>query len=103
MLFRYSALTFIGQRIHYDLEYCRDVEGYPGLVVHGPLQVILLLDLARRHESRPVKRLEYRAHRPLFHFERFTVNGNAAPGASQAALWTADPAGNYAMAATAYF
>jgi 3-methylfumaryl-CoA hydratase len=103
MLFRYSALTFIGQRIHYDLDYCRKVEGYPGLVVHGPLQVILLLDLARRQDPRPVRRLEYRAHHPLFHFEPFTVNGNTASGAPQAALWTAGPDGNYAMAATAYF
>jgi 3-methylfumaryl-CoA hydratase len=103
MLFRYSALTFIGQRIHYDLDYCRNVEGYPGLVVHGPLQVILLLDLARRHEPRPVRRLEYRAHQPLFHFERFSVNGNPTRDAPQAELWTANPAGNYAMAGTAYF
>lgn len=103
MLFRYSALTFIGQRIHYDLEYCRTVEGYPGLVVHGPLQVILLLDLARRQETRPVKRIEYRALHPLFHFDRFTVNGNPAQNGRPAELWTANPAGNYAMAATAYF
>ena len=103
MLFRYSALTFIGQRIHYDLDYCRNVEGYPGLVVHGPLQVILLLDLARRHENRPVRRLEYRAHHPLYHFEPFTLNGNVSSDSSQAALWTANPAGNYAMAASAYF
>jgi 3-methylfumaryl-CoA hydratase len=103
MLFRYSALTFIGQRIHYDLDYCRNVEGYPGLVVHGPLQTILLLDLARRQEPRPVRRLEYRALHPLFHFERFTVNGNPAANASDAKLWTANPAGNYAMAGTAYF
>ena len=103
MLFRYSALTFIGQRIHYDFEYCRNVEGYPGLVVHGPLQVILLLDLARRHEPRAVKRLEYRALHPLFHFERFSLNGQPAADGSQAELWTANPAGNYAMSATAYF
>ena len=103
MLFRYSALTFIGQRIHYDLDYCRNVEGYPGLVVHGPLQVILLLDLARRLGPRPVRRLEYRALHPLFHFERFTVNGNPTRDAPQAELWTANSAGNYAMAGTAYF
>ena len=103
VLFRYSALTFIGQRIHYDVDYCRNVEGYPGLVVHGPLQVILLLDLARRNAPRPVRRIEYRALHPLFHFERFTVNGDPAPDGAQAQLWTANPAGNYAMAATAYF
>jgi 3-methylfumaryl-CoA hydratase len=103
MLFRYSALTFIGQRIHYDLDYCRNVEGYPGLVVHGPLQVILLLDLARGHEPRAVRRLEYRALHPLYHFERFSISGNPSPDGSRAELWTASPAGNYAMAATAYF
>jgi 3-methylfumaryl-CoA hydratase len=103
MLFRYSALTFIGQRIHYDLDYCRNVEGYPGLVVHGPLQVILLLDLARRHEVRPVRSIEYRALHPLFHFERFSMNGNPGSDGSRAELWTANPAGNYAMSATAYF
>jgi len=103
MLFRYSALTFIGHRIHYDLDYCRSEEGYPGLVVHGPLQTILLLDLARRQEPRPVKRFEYRALHPLFHFERFTVNGNPNRDASQADLWTANSTGNYTMAGTAYF
>ncbi|MGH8620644.1 MAG: hypothetical protein ACRET3_00780 [Burkholderiales bacterium] len=91
------------QRIHYDLEYCRDVEGYPGLVVHCPLQTILLLDLARRQEPRPVRRLDYRALHPLFHFERFTLNGIPAADASKVELWTAHSAGNYALAGTAYF
>jgi 3-methylfumaryl-CoA hydratase len=103
MLFRYSALTFIGHRIHYDLDYCRNEEGYPGLLVHGPLQTILLLDLARRQEPRPVKKLEYRALHPLFHFERFTVNGNPTRDAAQAELWMANSAGNFTMAGTAYF
>ncbi|MBL6933228.1 MAG: MaoC family dehydratase N-terminal domain-containing protein, partial [Rhodospirillales bacterium] len=49
MLFRYSALTFNSHRIHYDVDYCRDVEGYPGLVFHAPLTATLLLDLATRH------------------------------------------------------
>jgi 3-methylfumaryl-CoA hydratase len=79
------------------------VEGYPGPVVHGPLQTVLMLDLARRQEPRPVKRLEYRALRPLFHFERFTVNGNPAADASKAELRTAHSAGNYALTGTAYF
>jgi hydroxyacyl-ACP dehydratase HTD2-like protein with hotdog domain len=71
--------------------------------VHGPLQTILLLDLARRQEPRPVRRVEYPALHPLFHFERFTINGNPARDASQAELWTANSAGNFAMAGTAYF
>jgi 3-methylfumaryl-CoA hydratase len=102
MLFRFSALIFNAHRIHYDIEYCRE-EGYAGLVVHGPLQTVLLLDLCRRHESRPVRRLEYRALHPLFHFERFTVNGSPAPDGSQAAVWTANASGRCTMSATAYF
>jgi 3-methylfumaryl-CoA hydratase len=102
MLFRFSALIFNAHRIHYDIDYCHE-EGYPGLIVHGPLQTILLLDLCRRHESRPVRRLEYRAVHPLFHFERFTVNGAPTPDSSQAALWTANASGGYATSATAYF
>jgi len=79
------------------------VEGYPGPVVHGPLQTVLMLDLARRQEPRPIRRLEYRALHLLFHFERFTVNGNPAADASKAELRTAHSAGNYAMIGTAYF
>ncbi|MBX9812020.1 MAG: MaoC family dehydratase N-terminal domain-containing protein [Burkholderiales bacterium] len=102
-LFRFSALTFNGHRIHYDLDYCRHDENYPGLVVHGPLQTVLMLDLLRRNEPRPVKKFEYRALHPVFHTERFTVNGNPDADGSKAELWTTNAAGNYAMAGTAYF
>jgi len=102
MLFRYSALTFIGQRIHYDLDYCRQ-EGYPGLVVHGPLQTLLILDLCRRNEARPVKKLDYRALHPMFHFERFSVNGDLSADSTMSELWTANAAGMVAMQATACF
>lgn len=102
MLFRFSALVFNAHRIHYDIEFCRE-EGYPGLVVHGPLQTILLLDLCRRHDPRPVRRLEYRALHPLFHFEPFTVNGTPAPDESGVTLWTASASGALAMNATAHF
>ena len=102
MLFRYSALTFIGQRIHYDLDYCRQ-EGYPGLVVHGPLQTLLILDLCRRNEARPVKKLDYRALHPMFHFERFSVNGNLSADSAMSELWTANAVGTVAMQATACF
>ena len=101
LLFRFSALIFNAHRIHYDLDYARE-EHYPGLVVHGPLQTVLLLDLARREERRLVKKLDYRALRPIFHTERFTVNGQR-EGSSKAELWTADAAGNLAMTATAHF
>ncbi|UCF76604.1 MAG: MaoC family dehydratase N-terminal domain-containing protein [Betaproteobacteria bacterium] len=102
MLFRFSALIFNAHRIHYDIDFCHE-EGYPGLIVHGPLQTILLLDLCRRHESRPVRRLEYRAVHPLLHYERFTVNGALTPDGSQAAIWSANASGGYTMSATAYF
>lgn len=66
MLFRYSALTFNGHRIHYDTDYARDVEGYAGLVVHGPLLATLLLDLVRRWlPDRPVASFDFRALRPV--------------------------------------
>ncbi|GAA2351573.1 MaoC family dehydratase N-terminal domain-containing protein [Saccharopolyspora halophila] len=64
-LFRFSALTANSHRIHYDAPYCRDVERYPGLVVHGPLLVLKLAELARRHEH-PVRELSYRLNRPVF-------------------------------------
>jgi 3-methylfumaryl-CoA hydratase len=103
LLFRYSALTFNGHRIHYDLDYVRNDEHYPGLIVHGPLQTTLLLDLCRRHSPRPLRKFDYRAQHPVFHTERFTVNGGPAADASSAQLWTANEAGNYAMTGTAYF
>lgn len=102
LLFRFSALIFNAHRIHFDLEFCRE-EGYPGLIVHGPLQTLLLLDLCRRHEARPVTRLEYRALRPLIHGERMTVNGILDANGSTASLWTADAAGHCAMTGTATF
>jgi len=104
LLFRFSALTFNGHRIHYDLDYCRNEENnYPGLIVHGPLQTILMLDLCRRFETTPVRRLDYRALHPLFHHERFTVNGEPAADRSTVELWTANAGGTLAMKGTAYF
>jgi 3-methylfumaryl-CoA hydratase len=67
LLFRYSALTFNGHRIHYDRRYATTVEGYPGLVVHGPLQATLLTDLVRRElPGATIVRFAFRAVRPLF-------------------------------------
>ena len=70
LLFRYSALTFNGHRIHYDLDYARDVEGYDGLVVHGPLLAQHLMLMAE--ERAPVRRFSFRASAPLMHFETTT-------------------------------
>jgi len=66
MLFRYSAVTFNGHRIHYDRDYCTTVEGYPGLVVHGPLIATQLADLAVRRSGRPLASFSFRAVSPLF-------------------------------------
>lgn len=104
LLFRFSALTFNGHRIHYDLDYATREEHYPGLVVHGPLQTLLMLDLCRRQQaSRPVRTLDYRAVHPIFHTERFTVNGHPGVDGSSAELWTANAAGSYAMTGAVAF
>lgn len=66
LLFRFSAATANSHRIHYDADYTRDVEGYPGLVVHGPLQAILLADLAVRYLRRPLSEFAFRAVKPTF-------------------------------------
>ncbi len=103
LLFRYSALTFNGHRIHYDLDYARHEENYPGLIVHGPLQTTLMLDLCRRHMQRPVKKLDYRARQPMFHGETFSINGNPHAGGATAELWVANVAGHVTMSGMASF
>ncbi|MGO4581046.1 MaoC family dehydratase N-terminal domain-containing protein [Cupriavidus sp. 2TAF22] len=103
MLFRFSALTFNGHRIHYDHDYVRDVEGYPGLVVHGPLQAVLALDLvAREMPAARVRRFGFRGLAPLFDHDTVTVGGvpdAATPG--KIVLWTGDDAGGQSMEAWA--
>ncbi len=81
LLFRYSALTFNGHRIHYDRSYCEKVEGYPGLVVHGPLTATLLMDLyLRQRPGAAVRSFRFRAKRPLFDTHSFTVCGSHRAG-----------------------
>jgi 3-methylfumaryl-CoA hydratase len=100
LLFRYSALTFNGHRIHYDRRYATEVEGYPGLVVHGTLIATLLLDLLRRNlEEASVRRFSFRAVRPLFDTAPFSVRGRVAGGTAK--LWAADREGWLAMDADA--
>ena len=100
LLFRYSALTFNGHRIHYDRRYATAVEGYPGLVVHGPLIATLLLDLLRRSlPDSTVARLQFRAVSPLFDTAPFEICGKRA-GDGAVSLW-AHAAGGLAMEATA--
>jgi 3-methylfumaryl-CoA hydratase len=100
MLFRYSALTFNGHRIHYDRTYCREVEGYPGLVVHGPLQATLLIAHAGAARGGIAPRqFEFRAVRPLFDGGEFSLNAiEAADGLS---LWIADDRERTTMTAAA--
>ncbi len=75
LLFRFSALTFNGHRIHYDRPYATDVEGYPGLVVHGPLTAMLLMRLVRRHAGRPVHSFSFRGLAPLFDLAPIRLTG----------------------------
>jgi 3-methylfumaryl-CoA hydratase len=102
LLFRYSALTFNSHRIHYDRRYATEVEGYPGLVVHGPLLATLLLDLV--HRERPDAKItgyEFRAMRPIFDLHPFHVCGEPQPGGATVRLWVRDHEGALAMDATA--
>ena len=102
MLFRYSALTFNGHRIHYDRQYATEVEGYPGLVVHGPLIATLLLDLLRRNlPETTVTRFAFRAVKPLFDTAPFLVCGRAEQDGKTIRLWASDATGSLAMDASA--
>ncbi|HEV7368693.1 FAS1-like dehydratase domain-containing protein [Arenibaculum sp.] len=100
LLFRYSALTFNGHRIHYDRTYATGVEGYPGLVVHGPLLATLLLDLARQHAGGTLARFEFRSVGTLFDTAPFTLAGRPGPD-GRVELWAAGPDGALAMTASA--
>ena len=101
LLFRYSALTFNSHRIHYDRRYVTDVEGYPGLVVHGPLIATLLLDLLRREKPEArVQTFNFKAHRPLFDTAPFSIHGHA-DSATSYRLWALDDQRQLAMQASA--
>lgn len=101
LLFRYSALTFNSHRIHYDRRYVTEVEGYPGLVVHGPLLATLLVDLLRRHRpAAGLRRFEFRALAPLFDIAPFDVCGRP-QSVDTVALWAQSSDGAVAMRATA--
>lgn len=99
MLFRYSALTFNGHRIHYDADYCRDVEGYPNLVIHGPLNATLLAGFAEEVCGRPLKKFRYRGLKPSILGNELTIN--AAPDGDQLVLWVSLPDGSVSMRAEA--
>lgn len=100
LLFRYSALTFNSHRIHYDADYCRSVEGYPGLVVHGPLTATLLLESLRAQvPQRTIKNFSFRAVSALYDDAPFRVEGRV--DGDEAQLWALTPAGGLAMQASA--
>ena len=102
LLFRYSALTFNGHRIHYDRQYVTQVEGYPGLIVHGPLIATLLVDLLRR--SLPGAQLAsfaFKAVRPTFDLHAFSVHGKPSADGKTIELWAQDHEGWLTMQATA--
>jgi len=101
LLFRYSALTFNGHRIHYDRDYATRVEGYSGLVVHGPLLATMMVDLAARSRpQRRISRFEFRGHRPIFDTDPFKVCASPRDSGSLD-LWVADAEGMLAMKGTA--
>jgi 3-methylfumaryl-CoA hydratase len=102
LLFRYSALTFNGHRIHYDRRYVTEVEGYPGLVVHGPLIATLLADLVRRHAPGAfMQRFEFKAVRPSFDPHPLRVNAQPSADGKTVRLWAQDHEGWLTMQATA--
>jgi 3-methylfumaryl-CoA hydratase len=102
LLFRYSAVTFNSHRIHYDYPYATKVEGYPGLVVHGPLIATLLVDLLRRNVAQlRLLTFSFRALKPLFDTAAFATCGLPDEKGRAARLWTRDDAGAVTMQAEA--
>lgn len=99
LLFRYSALTFNGHRIHYDAPYARNEEGYPGLIVHGPMQATMLAHYAEKLRGTPPKQFDFRSLSPLFDDSEFSLN--AEDDGASLKLWTAKTGGPVAMEARA--
>ena len=103
LLFRYSALTFNGHRIHYDWRYVTNEEGYPDLIVNGRLQTLLVFELARAHASTPMRSMSSRNVRPLFVNRPFTICGEPSADNKTAKLWVADQDGAPTLIAEADF
>jgi 3-methylfumaryl-CoA hydratase len=100
-LFRYSALTFNGHRIHYDHPYATGEEGYPGLVVHGPLLALLLLGLGAELRGGPPRTFEYRGLAPIFCDEEIELLADPSSPApdGEVRLWALHPERGLAMEA----
>ncbi|HEV8437539.1 MAG TPA: MaoC family dehydratase N-terminal domain-containing protein [Methylomirabilota bacterium] len=100
LLFRFSALTFNSHRIHYDRRWAMEAEGYSGLVVHGPLTSLLLIDFARdHHPQRAFAGYSAEARAPLFDTAPFELRGRPAADGRSALLWAVTPEGTVAMSA----
>lgn len=100
LLFRYSALTFNGHRIHYDRNYVTEVEGYPGLIVHAPLIATLLMELVRAHYPQgQIQSFDFRAVSPLFDTASFSVHARPEQDGKTIQCWAANPHGELAMQA----
>ena len=100
LLFRFSALTFNSHRIHYDRPWAMEVEGYPGLVVHGPLTTTLLIDFARdSNPGRTIRGYTTQARAPLFDTAPFELRGRPTGDGKGAELWAVTPEGTIAMSA----
>ncbi len=103
MLFRYSALTFNGHRIHYDKPYVTQVEGYPDLIMNGGLTTLLVFELARAHGPSPLRHSTSRNVRALFVNQPITLGGEPAAGGKTAKLWALNPEGALALTAEVEF
>ena len=102
LLFRYSALTFNAHRIHYDQPYVTQVEGYPGLIVHGPLIATLLLDLVHRHmPAANITAYRFRALSPVFEGATLSLHGTPPDSEGMIRLWACKDDGRVAMRAEA--
>ena len=103
MLFRYSALTFNGHRIHYDKPYVTQVEGYPDLIMNGGLTTLLVFELARAHGPAPIRHIVSRNVRALFVNQPITLGGEPSADRRTARLWALNPDGALALTAEAEF
>ena len=103
MLFRYSALTFNGHRIHYDKPYVTQVEGYPDLVMNGGLTTLLVFELARAHTRTPLRHIASRNVRALFVNQPIALGGEPSADGKTAKLWALNPEGALALTAEAEF
>lgn len=99
LLFRFSALTFNAHRIHYDRPYACNEEGYPGLVVHGPLTAVLLADMTRENSTKRIVRFQFQGRAPLFDLHPFRLVGQ--PAGDKVMLDAFGPEGEVVMHASA--